>query len=144
VDFENDETLALGLGESNFDSSVATFFSWLGVTMYLTEYAAISTFDLIASTSPGGGVVFDYAVPRTSLDPAAQIALDALSSRVAAAGEPFQTFFEPTELAESLRKIGFSSIEDMDANAINERYFQDRADGLCVSSRLGRLMSARI
>jgi methyltransferase (TIGR00027 family) len=144
VDFENDETLAVGLGESNFDSSAATFFSWLGVTMYLTEYEAISTLDFIASTPPGGGVVFDFAVPRTSLDPAAQVALDALSARVAAAGEPFQTFFDPTELTESLRKMGFSSIEDMDANAINARYFQDRSDELYVSSRLGRLMSTQI
>jgi O-methyltransferase involved in polyketide biosynthesis len=112
--------------------------------MYLTEYAAISTLDLIASTPPGGGVVFDYAVPRTSLDPAAQVALDALSARVAAAGEPFQTFFDPAELAESLRKTGFSSIEDMDANAINARYFRDRADGLRVSGSLGRLVGARI
>jgi len=144
LDFENDETLVVGLGESSFDSSAATFFSWLGVTMYLTEYAAISTLDLIASTPPGGGVVFDYAVPRTSLDSAAQIALDALSARVAAAGEPFQTFFDPTELAESLRKMGFSSIEDMDANAINARYFQGRSNGLYVSSGLGHLMSAQI
>jgi methyltransferase (TIGR00027 family) len=130
VDFENDETLAVGLGESNFDSSAATFFSWLGVTMYLTEYEAISTLDFIASTPPGGGVVFDFAVP--------------LSARVAAAGEPFQTFVDPTELTESLRKMGFSSIEDMDANAINARYFQDRSDELYVSSRLGRLMSTQI
>lgn len=144
VDFEHGETLREGLGQANFDYLVPSFFSWLGVTMYLTELAAISTLDLIASTPKGGGVVFDYAVPRTSLDPAAQIALDALSARVAAAGEPFQTFFDPTKLAESLLEMGFSLIEDMDAKRINERYFEDRGDGLCVSSRLGRLMSARI
>jgi methyltransferase (TIGR00027 family) len=144
VDFESGETLSEGLGESNFDFAVPSFFSWLGVTMYLTEYAAMSTLDLIASTPPGGGVVFDYAVPRTSLDAAAQIVLDALSARVAAAGEPFQTFFDPTELAESLRRMGFGSIEDMDTNAINARYFEDRADGLRVSGRLGHLVSAWI
>jgi methyltransferase (TIGR00027 family) len=144
VDFENGETLREGLGQSNFDFSAPSLFSWLGVTMYLTELAVTSTLDLIASTPKEGGVVFDYAVPRTSLDPVAQIALDALSARVGAAGEPFQTFFDPTGLAESLREMGFSSIEDMDANAINARYFEDRADGLCVSGRLGRLISARI
>jgi methyltransferase (TIGR00027 family) len=144
VDFESGETLSEGLGESNFDFAVPSFFSWLGVTMYLTEYAVMSTLDLIASTPPGGGVVFDYAVPRASLDPAAQIALDALSTRVAAAGEHFQTFFDPTGLAESLRKMGFGSIEDKDTNAINARYFEDRADGLRVSGRLGHLVSAWI
>ncbi len=144
VDFESGERLSEGLGESNFGFAVPSFFSWLGVTMYLTEYAVMSTLDLIASTPPGGGVVFDYAVPRASLDPAAQVALDALSARVAAAGEPFQTFFDPTELAESLRKMGFSLIEHMDVNAINARYFQGRSDELRVSSGLGRLMSAQV
>jgi methyltransferase (TIGR00027 family) len=144
ADFENGETLSEALGESNFDFTVPAFFSWLGVTMYLTELAAMATLNFVVSTPKGGGVVFDYAVPRSSLDPAAQIALDALSARVAAAGEPFRTFFDPTALAESLRKTGFSSIEDLDAAAINARYFQDRADGLSVSSRLGRLMSAKI
>ena len=144
VDFENGETLAKGLANPILIFRSPSFFSWLGVTMYLTEYAAISTLDLIASTPPGGGVVFDYAVPRTSLDPSAQMALDALSARVAAAGEPFQTFFDPIELAESLRKMGFSSIEDMDTNAINARYFQDRSDELRVSSGLGHLISAQI
>ena len=144
VDFENGEQLWKSLRRIAFDFSAVSFFSWLGVTMYLTESAAKLTLGCIASMPPGSEVVFDYAVPRASLDPMAQIALDALSRRVAAAGEPFQTFFDPAALAEGLRQMGFSSIQDLDANAINERYFQGRADGLCVSARLGRLISARI
>jgi methyltransferase (TIGR00027 family) len=143
VDFER-QTLSDGLGATGFDAKKATFFSWLGVTMYLREPAVMTTFEFIASTPRGGGVVFDYAVNRSSLDSAGQKALDALSARVAAAGEPFRTFFEPRALAEQLRRIGFSSVEDLSAEDINSRYFKDRADGLSVEGRIGRLMSATI
>ena len=143
VDFER-QTLSDGLKLAGFDRSRASFFSWLGVTMYLTEAAFSSTLGFIASTPPGGGVVFDYAVTRVSLDPSAQIALDALSGRVAAVGEPFQTFFEPAELIQRLQGLGFSFVQDLGAEEINLRYFKDRADGLCVSGRLARLMNATL
>jgi methyltransferase (TIGR00027 family) len=143
VDFER-QTLSDGLRLAGFDSLQATFFSWLGVTMYLTETAVISTFRFIASTPRGGGVVFDYAVDRSSLNSAGQLVLDALSARVAAAGEPFRTFFEPRALAEHLTRMGFSSVEDLTAEDVNSRYFMDRSDGLSVAGRIGRLMSGTI
>jgi methyltransferase (TIGR00027 family) len=143
VDFER-QTLSDGLQAAGFDSLRATFFSWLGVKMYLTEDAVMSTFGFIVSTPRGGGVAFDYAVNRSSLNLAGQVALDALSARVAAAGEPFRTFFEPSALAAQLRRMGFRSVEDLTAEDINSRYFKDRADGLSVAGRIGRLMSATI
>jgi methyltransferase (TIGR00027 family) len=143
VDFEH-QTLADGLAQAGFASQKITFFSWLGVTPYLTRDAVMSTFSFIAKTPPGGGVVFDYAVPRSSLPEDSQLAFDALVRRVAAAGEPFQTFFDPQELAAELRRTGFRHVEDLDASEINSRYFKDRADGLAVSSGLGHLLSAEV
>jgi methyltransferase (TIGR00027 family) len=143
VDFER-QTLSEGLRLAHFDSTKATFFSWLGVTMYLTEDAVMSTFQFVGSTPRGGGVAFDYALPRSSLNWFGRLALDAMMWRVAKAGEPFRTFFDPTELAERLRGLGFMSIEDVGGDELNERYFKDRSDNLRVSGRLGRLMSAEI
>ena len=143
VDFER-QTLAEGLKLAGFDASKAAFFSWLGVTMYLTEEAVMATFGFIASSPPGGGIAFDYAIPRSSLNWIGRLALDALSHRVAAAGEPFRTFFEPSALAERLQRIGFRGVEDLDADEINRRYFKDRADRLRVTSSLGHLMSAEV
>src|SRR5271170_5092175 len=139
VDFER-QTLSEGLRDAGFDPTKITFFSWLGVTMYLTEEAVMSTFSFIASTPPGGGVVFDYGVPRASLNWMGRLALDALSRRVAAAGEPFRTFFDPRELADRMQRIGFRSVEDMGSDEINARYFKNRADGLRVGGKIGRLM----
>jgi O-methyltransferase involved in polyketide biosynthesis len=73
-----------------------------------------------------------------------KLALDAIARRVAATGEPFRTFFDPTELAERLKRMGFKSVEDLGSEEINERYFKGRADGLRVGGRLGRLMSAQL
>jgi methyltransferase (TIGR00027 family) len=143
VDFER-QTLAAGLAEAGFDSGAATFFSWLGVVMYLTEEATMSTLGFIATTARGGGVAFDFAVPRESLTWMGRLALDAISRRVASAGEPFRTFFEPRTLTEKLTQLGFHSVEVLDAAEINPRYFRDRGDGLCVAGSLGRLISAQI
>ncbi len=58
---------------------------------------------------------------------------DRLARRVATAGEPFHTFFEPADLATRLRRFGFSSVQDYAADALNARYFAGRRDGLRVA-----------
>src|SRR5271154_2276578 len=143
VDFEH-QTLAEGLRLAGFDATKPAFFSWLGVTMYLTDEAIASTFSLIASAPPGGGVAFDYAVPLRSLSWMGRIAMRAMMRRGAAAGEPFVTFFEPGTLKARLLGIGFHGIEDLGADEINARYFTGRSDKLRVVGRLGRLMSAEL
>jgi O-methyltransferase involved in polyketide biosynthesis len=97
----------------------------------------------IASLPPGGGVTFDYAVERSELSFMERMAIDHLSKKVAALGEPFQLFFRPFELAERLRGFGFREIEDMGREELNERYFGNRQDGLRVRGAAGRLMTAR-
>ena len=143
VDFEQ-QTLAHGLRAAGFDRGVTTFFSWLGVTMYLTDDAVGSTLGFIASTPSGGGVVFDYAVPRASLGFVGRMALDGLMRRVAAAGEPFRTFLDPRELPARLAGFGFHGIQDLGRDALNARYFASRADGLRIRGDLGHLASAEV
>ncbi|MGA9633267.1 MAG: SAM-dependent methyltransferase, partial [Candidatus Acidiferrales bacterium] len=142
VDFER-QTLADGLRAAGFDREKPAFFSWLGVTMYLSDEAIASTLGFVASLPPGGGIVFDYVVPRESLSLIERMALDALSRRVDAAGEPFRTFFDPKVLGERLIGIGFRSVEDLGGDEINARYFKGRADGLRVGN-VGRLLSATL
>ncbi|HUA00732.1 MAG TPA: class I SAM-dependent methyltransferase [Candidatus Aquilonibacter sp.] len=142
VDFER-QTLAEGLRDAGFEASKPAFFSWLGVSMYLTDEAIDATLGFVASTPPGGGIVFDYAVTRESLGLVERMALDAISKRVEAAGEPFRTFFAPKALEERMMRIGFRSVEDLGGDEINARYFQNRADGLRVGS-VGRLVAATL
>jgi methyltransferase (TIGR00027 family) len=143
VDFET-QILRDGLMRAGFRFDQAAFFSWLGVVPYLTEEAFESTLCLIASAPKGSGVVFDYGAIRDSLSPPEQEARDALSARVAAAGEPFKLFLDPRELALRLREIGFGDVEDLSARDLNARYFRDRPDGLRLLGTGGHLLCARV
>src|SRR3984957_670677 len=141
VDFEQ-QTLGAGLEPCGFDTSAPAFFSWLGVTPYLTREACMTTLGWIARMSAGSGVVFDFAIDPALLNAGQRQALGGLSKRVAAAGEPFQLFFDPAKLQAELKSFGFHRTEFLQGAQINARYFKDRADGLCVRGSLGHLMSA--
>src|ERR1700722_13292878 len=56
IDFEK-QTLEDGLGPSGLDIKSPAFFSWLGVTPYLTYDACMKTLSFIARMRPGSGVV---------------------------------------------------------------------------------------
>ena len=142
VDFEK-ETLGDGLRQAGFDSGKTAFFSWLGVTPYLEHDAVVATLHFVASLPAGSGIVFDYMILPSLLDPAARPALDRLAQRVAAAGEPFRTFFDPSSLAGTLREMGFGRIEDIDPAGMNARYFRGRKDKLRVGN-LANVMNARV
>jgi len=143
VDFER-ESFERELMAAGFHGDEPAFFSWLGVTPYLTDDAFTGTLSRIGRMPRGSGVVFDYAVARSALPAAEQAALDRLSGRAARAGEPFQLFFEPRELEARLASMGFRAMEDLGAEDLNARYFRDRADGLKLRSGAGRLMRASI
>jgi len=140
VNFEN-QTLPEGLRQSGFNFEEPTFFSWLGVTPYLTQDAITATLQFVAARPAGSGIVFDYAISPSLLSRSELWVFDALAKRVAAAGEPFQTFFDPPALTVDLRAKGFVQVEDLDGKTLNARYFQDRKDGLRVGS-LAHMMAA--
>ena len=142
VNFEKQDlgqALADALG---FDAKRPAFFSLLGVTPYLTRDSVVTTLRVIAAMPEASGVVFDYAVPAASLSVRDRIGLRMLSARVLQIGEAFRLFLKPAELRETMRKMGFSSIQDLGQEEINELYFKQRTDGLRIGSALGRLLSA--
>jgi len=140
VDFEA-QTLADGLRQAGFDAGQPALFSWLGVTMYLTADAIEATLRFVASLPVGSGIVFDYMISPALLSSKARQSFDGLSRRVASAGEPFQTFFDPPALAGSLRDLGFDQVEDMAPEQIDAMYFQGRTDGL-RAGKLAHVMTA--
>jgi methyltransferase (TIGR00027 family) len=142
VDFQT-ETFAEALARVGFRADEPAFFSWLGVTMYLHAVAVMETFRTIRAMSPSNAVAFDFAVPRSSLSFLNKMVFDALTRRVARAGEPFIGFFEPAALAAALKNLGYREVEGFDSRRINERYFSGRADKLKVGGALANLMCAR-
>lgn len=124
VDFEN-ERIADGLARAAFDPNLRTFFFWLGVTPYLSRAAIDATWSLVANNPGGGEVVFDYAPPRELIPAEYRASHDALVARVAAAGEPFLTAFEPMQLASDLHEAGFAAVHDVTLGDILARHFPD-------------------
>ena len=139
VDFER-ESLPERLLAVGFNPKLPSFFAWLGVVPYLTLAAFRSTVSFIAAQPPGSGVVLDYGQPRHVLPMLEQLAHDSLASRVALAGEPFQLFFTPEEIAAELS--AFREIEDLGTGEINTRYFAGRSDSLWLRGAAGRLLCA--
>ena len=132
VDFER-EDLGACLAMAGVDATAGALFAWLGVSQYLTHAAIRATLEVVArATAAGGGVVFDYSVAPRLLSPTQRAVRAALAERVHAAGEPWQSTFEPAALEAELREIGFAVASDVTPDEINTRYFADRADGLHV------------
>jgi methyltransferase (TIGR00027 family) len=141
VDFER-QTLADTLPAAGLDLGAPTFVAWLGVTVYLTHEAILTTLRFVAqSMAAGSGIVFDYGLARAALSWRQRAVFDRLAARVAAAGEPWLSTFEPAVLARELMDLGFVSVEDVTPDALNARYFAGRTDGLRVGS-LAHLMRA--
>lgn len=101
------------------------------------------TLRFVASLPSGSGIVFDSMIAPSLLSPTARRAPDGLAQRVASAGEPFQTFFEPMLLEQPLREMGFTQIRDMSPEQLDERYCKGRTDGLRVG-KLARVMHAQV
>jgi methyltransferase (TIGR00027 family) len=133
IDFET-TSLAEGLPRSGVDFSQRTFFSCLGVLVYLTARAARAVFELVARFPAGSEIAFSYATPRATPSPAAQ--------RAGEVGEPWLTAFDQPTLARELLSLGFSPISFLDPLDSKRAYFSGaRADGL-APPRTGNIGAA--
>jgi methyltransferase (TIGR00027 family) len=142
IDFER-QTLADELKRAGFRADRASFFSLLGVVVYLTKPAVMETFKFVASLPVGSEIVFDYGVPSSLLTENQRTAREAGAKRVATIGEPWITYLDPSSFASELQAMGFRHVEDLGPEQANERYFKGRADGLRLGGA-GRLMKARV
>ncbi len=141
VDFAS-QALGERLRDSGFRADAPSFFSWLGVTMYLERPTVLATLRWIAAAlPPGSGIVFDYAIAPARLGWFERLVFCAMAWRVAAVGEPWRTTFDPRELVTRIRELGYARVDDLAPRELNARYFSDRADGLRVGT-LAAVISA--
>ncbi|MEN6475655.1 MAG: class I SAM-dependent methyltransferase [Syntrophaceae bacterium] len=118
IDFEH-ESLLDGLLRYHVSMDEPTFFSWLGVTMYLKEDAIDAVLRSVAKFPAGSEIVLTFVQPPgDSPSPLAQ--------RTASLGEPWVSYFEPDALEIKLRGIGFSKLEFLSPAEAEERYFRQR------------------
>lgn len=119
---------------AGFDKNQKTFFSWLGVVPYLDAAAIEHTLNFISSCALGSALVFDYMVEPNNLSEIEKMTITILSAQLAAGGEPLKSFFDPQVLSKKLADSGFTQIEDISPEYLNERYLTAREDGLRVGN----------
>lgn len=124
IDFTK-ESLAAALKKASYDPRAKSFFSWLGVTMYLTRKEVFSTLRTIAAFAPTGSrVVFDYFDIDVFNPQKVDLQMQEKMAQAQEAGEPMKTGFDPSMLARGLAKLGFHLHEDLNPTDIQKRYSQ--------------------
>jgi methyltransferase (TIGR00027 family) len=142
LDFEQHH-LADGLHAGGHQPDLPTFFSWLGVTHYLTEEAVFTTLRYVASLAAGSEIVFSYFMPEELCHDEDRPMLTLWKARRSAQGESVLSLFEPSDLAARLRALGFTQVWDIGPEEADARYCAGRTDGLRVYPHM-HLMKARI
>ena len=132
VDFET-TTLREALPAAGVDVGTPAFFSWLGVTMYLTEDAVDHVLGTIARLPRGTEIVLTFATPP---DPNEEPARLSFAQRAAEVGEPWITFFTSEALEARLRSFGFTTVTFLTPEIARERYFRSRSDRLEAPRRV--------
>lgn len=126
------EPLGAALARSPYQPMQPTFFSWLGVTMYLTREANLATLRAIATCAPPGSeLAFSY-VDQAVFDAGHRgaAAFDELRRQVASVGEAFQGGFDPHTLADLLHSTGLELLEDSGGDQLLARYDSANRNGL--------------
>jgi methyltransferase (TIGR00027 family) len=128
IDFER-QSLGEALAASGFHADEPAFFQWLGVTVYLTREAIVSTLDFVAGIARSE-VVFEYGEPLENFPPAMRANLTAIVESAAARGEPWLSLFNAPDMAELMQARHFAEFEDVTRGELAARYYGDLGEGL--------------
>lgn len=141
------ESLSDVLAKSEFDRGAKSFFSWLGVSMYLDRESNVRALqDIRRCAAAGSELVFTY-FDQSVFDHApgdATTQFVELQSAVTALGEPLLSGFHPSSLHSDLAGIDFSLLADSSDEEIVRRYDPGNANGLVpmLFSRIAHLRVA--
>lgn len=121
IDFET-ETLQQSLPRAGFRVGAPTFFTWEGVSMYLTRAAVQATLDAVwALSGSGSAIAFDmwHLVDDPSLLGTARRTAPAALSFI---GEPIIFGIHPEEIDYFLDRRGFAVSDLAGASELRQRY----------------------
>lgn len=141
VDFET-TPLWEGLPRAGLDWSQPAFFSWLGVIIYLAPEAITATLNTVSGCGTGSEIVLSYDAPDAFLDDTAREMVQIEARQVAATGEPYTTRMSPAQAETLIESAGLEVVEHLAPQALYDRYFAQRSDGLRPSTA-ERLIAAR-
>ena len=121
-DFEQ-QTLAQALEMGGVNASEITFFTWLGVQMYLTDEAVKSTFSVMGAYPKGSEMVMDYISPSyVTATGMVENSVEQLQEVVSKMGEPLKSKYYESELKEMLKSAGFGAVNFLNARWLIDNY----------------------
>ncbi|MBP3041535.1 class I SAM-dependent methyltransferase [Bacillaceae bacterium Marseille-Q3522] len=130
VDFR-ENALHDELKKAGFAEDRPSFFSLLGVTMYLNKNDFYRLVSLISEMVPtGSSFVFDYLDDAAFDDKQAAKKMQQMRQITAQTGEPIITGFDPLTLDVELQNFHVLLYENLSPENIEERYFHNRNDEL--------------
>lgn len=129
IDFMK-ENLATTLNHSSYDPHRLSFFSWLGVTYYLTQDVVFDTLRAIADIAPvGSTIIFDYLDAEAFVPEKAPKRVQLMQEAARRSGAPMKAGFDPSTLAANLESLGLRLQVNLNPSDIEKRYFHGRSDG---------------
>jgi methyltransferase (TIGR00027 family) len=130
VDFKQD-SLRDELKKSGYDEQKYTYFSLLGVVMYLAKSDFYKLLATVSEMAPNGSsFIFDYLDETAFNEKQASKRLLQMRQITVQTGEPIITGFDPWELDMELQDCNMLLYENLSPENIEELYFADRQDGL--------------
>lgn len=142
VDFEAGDSWWKQLTAAGFDPHLPAVVASTGVSMYLTRDAIMATLRQVAALAPGSTLVMTFLLPLELADPAVQPGLQMAEKGARASGTPFISFFTPPEMLAMARDAGFRQTRHISADALAQRYFANRTDGLRPPANTEELLVA--
>jgi len=120
------------LRRSPYRGDRPAFFSWPGVSYYLSSESIFAVLRSIRrAAAPGSCMVFDY-LDSDAFDPRkASKRIRLITERLRRLGEPLITGFEPDRMRGMLASLGFRVVETLGPEEQSSRYFKSRDHGLC-------------
>lgn len=113
--------------KSNYKVGELSFFSWLGVSYYLSNDEILTMLKSLSSLmEKGSSLVFDYPDEFLFEDNQKGTRVEKMVSLAHASGESMKSSFSYSELESILEEAGFSIYEHLTPKEIDQRYFQDR------------------
>lgn len=126
VDFER-EDFTEKLRAAGFAATQPAFFSWVGVSYYLTEGAVADTLQRIAASCPRGTkVVWDYMLAEVVAGTTPNREARDKARRAARLGEPWLFGLQPEQLEAYLARFSLRLLHDYEPEELRARYCPQR------------------
>lgn len=134
VDFEGGDSWWEKLTQAGFDVNKPAVVASTGVAMYLTPAANLATMQQLSTLAAGSVLAMTFMLPTHLVDTEDQEQYKMVQQRARAAGTPFLSLFQPSEILQLAKQAHFQSVQHISKNDIVKRYFANRTDGLAPSS----------